>query len=114
MFVLALSACGGGEAATDTAEPSSTETPPTTSAEHRESRLACEHFRNVAQDAADGVLTVPELREKLQEVEGNASIATPAVQEAARETLAAITSGSPEDMEAAVQALSQACSEAGW
>ena len=78
-----------------------------------QSSLACNHFRNVLGDVQDGVLTDTELREKLKEVESNASIASPGVQTAARQLLAAATSGSSEEISAAGGKLLAACSVAG-
>lgn len=55
---------------------------------------ACRHLANVAEDVADGVLTLPEIREKIQEVERSASASDdPVLAAAARATLAEITSG---------------------
>lgn len=78
------------------------------------SDLACDHFRNIAADMSAGIMTVDEFREKLKEVEGNASIATPRIQEAATELLAAVTAGDSGDrFSAAVSEMGAACSEAG-
>lgn len=73
------------------------------------SALACDHFRHVLDDASDGVLSDAELRTKLQEVEDDASIASPSVQAAARSLLAAVTSGTGEDISGAASALLDAC-----
>lgn len=78
-----------------------------------QSSLACDHFRNVLQDASDGVLTGPELRAKLKEVEGNANIATPGVQSAARQLLAAATGGSSAEVQGAAAQMLAACKVAG-
>jgi hypothetical protein len=78
-----------------------------------DSSLACDHFRNVASDAAEGLYTEAELREKLKEVEGNAIIATPAVQRAATDMLSAITQGQSQRFERAIGDMSAACSAAG-
>jgi hypothetical protein len=75
------------------------------------SSLACDHFRNVLGDA--DVLTPQELRVKLQEVEGNANIATPAVQRSARALLVAATAGNTEGVTQAAGDLSAACRAAG-
>jgi hypothetical protein len=73
--------------------------------------LACDHFRNVLADA--DVLTPQELRVKLQEVEGNANIATPAVQRSARDLLVAATAGSTQGVTQAGGELLAACRAAG-
>jgi hypothetical protein len=75
------------------------------------SSVACTHFRNVLGDA--DVLSDAELREKLKEVEGNASIASPAVQAAARQLLAAVTSGTSGDVQAAATQMVTACAVSG-
>lgn len=80
----------------------------------RGSRLACEHFRNVARDAADGIYTNEELRQKLREVDGNAIIGTREVQAAARAMLAAATQGDLSALGDAVSEMDQACRDAGW
>jgi pyruvate/2-oxoglutarate dehydrogenase complex dihydrolipoamide acyltransferase (E2) component len=86
--------------------------PPTTQGPDRDSGLACRHFRNIVGDA--DVLSDAEIREKLKEVHDDANIATPAVQTAAREALAAVTSGTTEEFGAAIRSLSEACAAAGW
>lgn len=76
------------------------------------SRLACTHFRNIAGDAE--LMTDTEIRSKMKEVHDDASIATPQVQSASRDALAAITSGNTENFRAAIQRLDSACDSAGW
>lgn len=76
-----------------------------------QSALACDHFRNVLDDV--GVLSVAELREKLKEVHGNASIATPAVRSAARDLLAAATTGTSSEVQQAARDMSAACRATG-
>lgn len=78
-----------------------------------DSSLACDHFRNVSADAADGLLTDAELRDKLKEVHSNASIATASVRNAARDMLAAATSGSTGSFGRAISRMDSACSAAG-
>ncbi len=80
--------------------------------EDRQSRMACTHFRNIANDAE--LMTDAEIRAKMREVHDDASIATPAVRSAARDALAAITSGTTAEFESAITRLSAACSAAGW
>jgi len=96
ILMLALAACTEG----DTAGRS-------------DSSLACDHFRNIAGDIADGVLTDSEIRSKLREVESNASIATPAIQSAARRMLAAATQGDTPGLTSAAQDMGAACEEEG-
>lgn len=80
--------------------------------EDHHSRLACTHFRNIANDAQ--LMTNAEIRAKMQEVHDDASIATPQVQAASRDALTAITSGTTAEFESAITRLSAACSAAGW
>lgn len=77
------------------------------------SSLACDHFRNVARDYADGVLTLDELRDKLKEVRDDSIIATPRVQSAATEMLAKITAGDLEGLSPAVTEMGAACGATG-
>jgi hypothetical protein len=74
----------------------------------------CEHFRNVASDAPQGILTDQELREKLREVDDNAVIATDAVRQGARDMLAAITSGTAREFSRAIRRTDRAWTAAGW
>jgi hypothetical protein len=90
--------------------PQPTDTPAPT---RNQSRLACEHWRNVMRDVRDGVLTDAELRAKLKEVDGSTAIATVQVQEAARRMLAAVTQGDAEAFAAAVSEMDAACTASG-
>lgn len=81
--------------------------------ERSQSSLACDHFRNMAADVSDGVLTDSEIREKLKEVDENASIATPEVQEAARGMLSAITAGDYKALGRETRRMDAACQDAG-
>lgn len=81
--------------------------------EHRESRLACDHFRNIAADVNAGVLTESELREKLKEVESDSLIATPAVRSASIRMLSTITQGETDAFGQAVRDMDAACESAG-
>lgn len=76
-----------------------------------QSALACDHFRNILDDV--GVLSAAELREKLKEVHGNASIAAPAVSSAARDLLAAATTGTSSEIQQAALDMSAACRATG-
>jgi major membrane immunogen (membrane-anchored lipoprotein) len=78
-----------------------------------QSGLACNHFRNVAGDIADGVLTDAEAREKLKEIDDNAVIATPRIQSAARGMLAAMTAGDIAKLTREARRMDRACSAAG-
>ena len=78
----------------------------------RRCTLACRHFRNVARDAADGILTGEELRSKLAEVERDArGSEDAAIARTARELLATFTSGG--DQAASIAAFGDACRALG-
>lgn len=94
----------------DTDTPSNTASSGSEAEQH--SRLACTHFRNIAGDAE--LMTDSEIRSKMKEVHDDASIATPGVRSASRDALAAITSGSTAEFQAAIQRLDSACDSAGW
>ena len=96
ILMLTLASCGGSD---------TSDTP--------DSSLACDHFYNVSNDAANGLLTNKEIRSKLQEVHSNASIATPAVRAAAKEMLAAATAGNTNRLSSATTRMMQACESAG-
>jgi hypothetical protein len=72
--------------------------------------LACTHFRNVAKDQADGLLTRDELRTKLKQVASDAQGATHQdINDQARAMVAAATSGDDEGLGSAVRAFDAAC-----
>lgn len=77
------------------------------------SSLACRHFRNIASDVSEGLLTDAELRSKLQEVRDDSSIATPAVQDASTAMLRAATAGDGIALTNAVNRMGDACRAAG-
>lgn len=74
---------------------------------------ACEHFGNVAQDVREGVLTAPELREKLKQIDNDARAAPDDVQAAATAMLAAITQGNATALAAAGAQMDAACKAHG-
>jgi len=77
--------------------------------------LACTHFRNIVGDIADGVLTDAEARAKFQEVEDSASGAEEAdIRSSARELVAAMTTGTADDVAAAAIDMGAACDAAGF
>lgn len=69
-------------------------------------RAACEHWANVARDAADGQLTDSEIRDKLAEVISTAGGAED-VGSAARELRGAVTTGAP--LSGPIERLNAAC-----
>ncbi len=70
---------------------------------------ACEHFGNVAQDVRKGVLTAPELREKLKEIDNDARAAPDDVKAAATAMLSAINRGDATALAAAGVQMDAAC-----
>lgn len=74
-----------------------------------EATAACQHFRNVAGDAAAGVLTDAELREKFKQIESSALGSS--VHDEARGLLAAATSGTLDASD--VRAMGHACEAVG-
>ena len=82
-----------------------------------DSSFTCTHFRDVAGDIAKGILTVSEIRDKAQEIEGNSVTGPPNLQVAATEFLAGATSavqtGNALDAAQGMAALDAACSAAG-
>jgi hypothetical protein len=76
--------------------------------------LACGHFRNVARDQTDGLLTRSELRGKLAEVERDARFSEePGIARAARDMVAAATAGDDAALAEAVTRFGSACESAG-
>jgi hypothetical protein len=69
---------------------------------------ACGHWANIRGDVSAGILTTSELRTKIAEVRSSAS--TPAVESAATQLLAGITSGSKSEITNGVKVLNSACS----
>lgn len=76
-----------------------------------DSMLACSHFRSVAYDASEGLLTDAELREKLKEVYDDSIIASPRVQKAAQRMLREATAGNLSA--GAISAMGAACEAEG-
>ena len=82
-------------------------------AEKVRSLPACDHFGNVADDVRAGVLTAPELREKLKEIDDSAGAAPDDVKAAARAMLGAITRGDGPGLVAAGVQMDAACKAHG-
>jgi len=104
---------------TDTApivtEPPTTAKPTTTKFEANGSaQLSCEHFRNVMGDVGQGILTIPEIRDKTKQFYDTGQRANVEdIQIASRQMLAAITI---EDIDAyikAAKAMGKACQSVG-
>lgn len=77
------------------------------------SSLACDHFRNVSRDAGAGILSQPELRDKLKEVNSSASGAPADVRSAAQRLLAAITRDDTTAFSSAATDMDKACAAHG-
>jgi hypothetical protein len=77
-------------------------------------QVACRHWRNVSRDAAAGILTEDELREKLKEVNSSAWVSEePGVAEHAEGLLAAVTQRDSDAVSQHADGLSQACIDSG-
>lgn len=75
-------------------------------------KVACGHFRNVANDAAKGILGTDQLLPKMREVYDSASVSDNIrVRTAAQQLLAAVTADN--DASAQVQEMSAACTAIG-
>lgn len=74
---------------------------------------ACELFQDVADDVAAGVLTAPELREKLKEIDGDARVAPDDVKTAAEAMLRASTQGDSAALITAGSQMTAACAPEG-
>lgn len=95
-IALVFGACGGGDD------------------EGAGASLACHDFRSTAQDQTDGLLTGAELRDRLQDINGRASVSEePAIVNAGRDMLAAITAGDDAELASAVRAMGAACDALG-
>lgn len=78
--------------------------------EDASAELACTHFRNVAADVSDGLLTDQEMRGKLKEVNDTASVSEYLpVRKAARNLLASVTTGTTDEAVRAIEKMGEAC-----
>lgn len=92
-----------------TSAPADTDREPDASA-----RAACQHFRNVMDDVAAGILTDAELREKAREVRNMASGSEePGLAQAGTRLLAGMTTGTTEDLLEAAGDFDRECDQAG-
>lgn len=98
----------------DSGQPAAPEPPPTTAGADGSTQLACEHFRNVMGDVGNGLLTVPELREKTKEFYSTGQRSEISqVRTATRQMLAAITAGDTDAYMAASKRMDAACDQMG-
>jgi hypothetical protein len=93
-FIMMLAACGTPTSETETTDaPRTTEAPkpqPTKPQADAQAQLACDHFRNVADDIAAGVLTEEQITTKLQEVYGTGRRSeSPGIAQASQSVVAA-------------------------
>jgi hypothetical protein len=96
-------------AAPATAEPQPADNEPDASA-----KAACEHFRNIMSDVANGILTDAELREKFRGVHRSASISDePGLAQAGTKLLASMTTGTTQDLLKAAGQFDRECDQAG-
>ncbi len=75
--------------------------------------LACDHFRNVAYDVGEGLLTYGEMREKLREVYDNSFGTYNDVHSAARQMLSAATRQDEDRLVRAINKMDRACAAHG-
>jgi hypothetical protein len=112
-LVVALVAFTGGD--DEPVEPAPgfiDDSPPAAQPSDASARLACEHFRNVAGDVTAGILTGPELREKLQEVHETARVSeNEGIASGAQAMLAGATSG--EGFADAINEFGESCGRLG-
>jgi hypothetical protein len=77
-------------------------------------QVACRHWRNVAGDAASGILSDDELRAKVQEVHSSARVSEEhGIASHAQGLLAAVTQRDSAGVERHAEGLSQACLASG-
>ena len=84
-------------------------------------RWGCNTFRNVQNDSANGLLTIPEMREELKKVQSRGSTAEPEIRAASTAMLRSLTSAgfSPTQQEldsllSASLAMTEACKKYGY
>ena len=74
----------------------------------------CAEFRRVSADAASGIITDVELREKMKKVQSRTSTAEPAINVAATAMLAGLTAGDNDAFAEGAIAMFKACDENGY
>ena len=75
---------------------------------------ACDEFRRIMAQEAQGSITNAEIRERLEKVQARGSTAEPAIKDASTRVLATITSGDEPGFSAAAEDMIKACTEAGY
>jgi archaellum component FlaC len=104
---------------TTAAEPAATTKVPTTKAPSKpkpsgSATLTCRHYRNVIDDFTQGILTTPELREKIKEVNETAARAEEDdIAQAGNDLLVAVTADDADAFLTAVDAMDAACERVG-
>jgi hypothetical protein len=96
------------------AAPATTASEPANDEADASAKAACEHFRNIMSDVANGILTYAELREKFREVRRLESVSDePGLAEAGTKLLASMTIGTTEDLLKAAGQFDRECDQAG-
>jgi|GEM_PF-2635934 len=112
-IIIAIAIGGGSKSSTDTSTSTTTTTTATDAADAGAS-LGCDHFRNITSDAAKGLLTDAELRDKLKQVYSDAEVSSNSgISSGATEMLSAITSGDTTAFTTAINDFSAACTAVG-
>ncbi len=75
---------------------------------------SCAEFRRTAADAAKGILTDAELREKLKKVQSRGSTAEPDIRDASTRVLSSVTQGDGPGASQAMADMFAACDKAGY
>lgn len=97
-----------------TQAPAPTKPEPTTPQGDGSAILACDHFANVADDIASGVLTPEQVTTKLGEVYGTAKRSeTPGIAQASQDLLAAWNRADVDGIAASSKRLKNACAKVG-
>jgi hypothetical protein len=122
-IIIALALCGlaACSAPTSKTETETTDAPRTTAKPQptkpqadAQAQLACDHFRNVADDIVNGVLTTEQVTKKLQEVYGTGRRSEArGIPEASRDLLAAWNRADVDALGTASKELSSACRRVG-
>jgi hypothetical protein len=103
LLLLLVAGCGGGS------DQGGEQQGPDASAQ-----VACADFRSAMRDVQQGILTDEELRDKVKEIDREASVSTQAgLASAGRAMLREVTTGTGEGFVLAAKLFDQSCDEAG-
>ena len=72
--------------------------------------IACRDFRRLIRDTRAGVLTGPEMRERMKDIRANARVSkSHGIAPAADDLLRAMTSGTPESIQSGMEGMVNSC-----